>query len=107
METGNPHFVLKRIHLLQTYVLFPFPSDDNPEARTTRCRGLTRGIRQQMPADCFVVPKPDAGAERRPEKIYFNNYAMHPSVGGQVVISLKRRCMTNALNTKRRLCEVV
>jgi len=94
---------------LKTYCLFPFESESgDPEARATKCRGLTRGIRREMKTDCFLVPVPAAAAEggERPEKVYFNNVSMAPSLSGQVFISVKRRCMTNALNTKRRLSEV-
>ena len=38
--------------------------------------------------------------------IHFQNLGMQPSQAGEVLITLKRRTMTSALNTKRRLCAV-
>jgi len=92
---------------IKSYSLLAFEGESN----VVKCRGMCSRIRKAMPQSSFLVPRPCEESEGEPlprkrRRLYFQNLGMQPSQAGEVLITLKRRTMTSALNTKRRLCAV-
>ena len=89
---------------VKSYVLNPFPqsSDD----RVVKSKGIASVVRGQIPNECFeVTAKKRKGVENEhcssQEEMFFQNMHLHPTVGEQIFLSVKRRKLSNPINCKR------
>ena len=106
---------------IKNYVLIPFSHTN--EERVTKSKGMARVIKDQLPKECFYVSDRKRLREENAtsndaegnlqkkrkltkENLFFQHYALHPTMGEQMVISRKRKVMPNSINCKRRMTEV-
>ena len=96
---------------IKSYVLNPFPNVD--EKRVVKCKAVPRLIREILPDEAFHINerkrKFEAGhedKEKTPQEMFYQNLSLHPTMGEQIVLSVKRRRMANPINCKRTVTEV-
>ena len=107
---------------IKNYILLPFPH--TKEEKVIKSKGTARVVRNQLPTECFYVSNRKAEKEdnnnsthdisvsnkkkvQSQEKLFFQHYSLHPTLGEQLVISRKRKVMPNSINCKRRMTEVI
>ena len=108
---------------IKNYILLPFSNTN--EKKVTKCKAMARVIKNQIPNESFLVSnrkrkmetaKSNCTYNEPPikkqkmlsrEKLFFQHYSLHPTMGEQMVISKKRRKMPNSINCKRRMTKVI
>ena len=80
------------------YVLNPF---FELEERIVKSKGLAREIREKIPDKSFKIKR------KADTELFYQHYSLHPSISECVYISLKRKKMSNAINCKRIMTEVI
>ena len=96
---------------VKSYVLNPFPNDDTK--RVVKSKGIAKIIREKLPNEAFYIDdkqchlhNPKRGQKRKQEDMFFQSLCLHPTMGDQIFLSVKRRRMANAINCKRLLTRV-
>ena len=93
---------------VKNYVLIPFPETE--QERIVKSKGNARVIQKKMPDSAFYTSKLKRkiglDSENDDPTLYFQHYALHPTMSEEICISVKRRKMANAINCKRRMTEV-
>lgn len=93
---------------IKSYALNPFPNVD--EKRIVKCKAMPKLVREILPNQSFHVSdrkrKLLEDKDQEPEEIFYQNLSLHPTMGEQIVLSVKRRRMANPINCKRQLSEV-
>ena len=86
---------------VKNYTLIPFEEPvvgTKKLKKVVKSKGMPKKVRAHMTEDFF---KTNSFVS---EKLFFQNFKLHPTVGSeQMIISLQKRKMTNALNCKRKL----
>ena len=103
---------------VKNYILVPFEEKDPPVVKS---KGIPKIIRDQMAADNFRLNRKrsshyenvnddenDICKKRKQfnDDMFYQHHSLHPTMGEQIFISLKRRKMANGLNFKRILTSV-
>ena len=89
---------------VKNYVCNPFPQSS--DKRVVKSKGISSVVRGQIPDKCFEVsPKKRKNEENEDqsyqEEMFFQNMHLHPTVGEQIFLSIKRRKLSNSINCKR------
>ena len=91
---------------IKSYTLNPFPNVE--EKRIVKCKAMPKQVCEILPNESFHVSdrKRKLNEDRVHEEMFFQNLSLHPTMGEQMVMSVKRRRMANPINCKRKLTEV-
>ena len=103
---------------VKSYVLNPFQKPEAADTETKRVvksKGVPELIRKKLPNEAFHIRDRKRKLEessdgvtkkQKQEHMFFQNLRLHPTMGDQIFLSIKRRRMANAINCKRFLTEV-
>ena len=94
---------------VKNYVLNPFPQSD--EERVVKSKCVPKIIREILPDESFYINDRKRRLEsskesEKPGDLFLQNLCLHPTMGEQIHISVKRRRIANPINCKRLLTKV-
>ena len=88
----------------KSYILQPF---SDKEGRIVKNKGISSKVCEQIPNEAFLVNSHKRKAsDDLGEEMFFQDLRLNPTMGEQIVISYKRRKMSNPINCKRVMMKV-
>ena len=91
---------------VKSYVLNPFSND---EERIVKYKGIAKLIRTKMSEEAFYVnnrKRKNPNNDQKYDKMFFQNLTLHPTIGEQIFMSVKRKKLSNPINCKRIMIQV-